>query len=455
MGVAGRNAVFVIAVSILATMAVLCGFFLLQAHFIIGDFRPVYLIMPSVVGLLMGTLIGLVLVYRAHLKARAQAFRALLDSAPVFTFFRSAEGAVIYASPAAQAMTGFPPDAYIEDPDLFESRIHPEDRMLWHHYMRRYKDAAAQRKDPIDIRFIRADGRVVWLSHSIEPARLEADGPEGVRAISIDVSARKELEHRFREEKRRAEAANAAKSAFLANMSHELRTPLNAIIGFSDVMEAEMFGPVTEPHYREYINHIGGSGRHLLGIINDILDLSRVEAGRAELDEKDLDLHALADDCLAFFAEQAHEKAIRIENHIPEHLPALRADERKVKQILLNLVSNAVKFVPPRGRIALEAAMEDGEGMKLFVSDTGPGIKADEIPRLMEPFTQAEGYMVRQNEGTGLGLPLAKAFAELHGGTLDLHSRVGEGTTATIYFPLERILAGPSGPSTPAPTAAQ
>jgi signal transduction histidine kinase len=237
-----------------------------------------------------------------------------------------------------------------------------------------------------------------------------------------------------------AEAANRVKSEFLANMSHELRTPLNAIIGFSEVMKGAMLGPLGNSQYRDYAEHIVSSGRHLLSIVNSILDLSKIEAGRQDLNEDAVDLAEMARICVNLVADRARVGEITIRCDDLSDLPDLRADALRVRQLLLNLLSNAVKFTPPKGEVRLSGRRLPTGGIALSVSDTGIGMDAAELKVALEPFRQIENSFIKKFEGAGLGLPLAKALVELHGGTLDLESRKGQGTTVTATFPPERVV---------------
>jgi PAS domain S-box-containing protein len=232
-----------------------------------------------------------------------------------------------------------------------------------------------------------------------------------------------------------AEHANHAKSAFLATMSHELRTPLNAVIGFSEVLESETFGPIGQPRYREYAADIHASGQLLLELINDILDLSKAEAGKLELQPEILRLDDVVEACLRLVKQRAYDGGLKVETEVPAELPRLNADKRKLKQILLNLLSNAVKFTPDGGAITVLGRRADDGGVEVVVADTGIGIAADDLAKAFETFGQVDSRLSRKYDGTGLGLPLVKALVELHGGTLDLESRLNIGTTATITLP--------------------
>jgi signal transduction histidine kinase len=229
------------------------------------------------------------------------------------------------------------------------------------------------------------------------------------------------------------EVANQHKSEFLANMSHELRTPLNAIIGFSEVLLERMFGEVNDKQ-AEYLQDILSSGRHLLSLINDILDLSKIEAGRMELELEAFDLSVALDNALTLVRERASRHGIRLAMSIDERLGAFVGDERKIKQVLLNLLSNAVKFTPEGGRVGVSAARSDGS-VEISVSDTGIGIAAEDHEAIFEEFRQVGHDYSRKREGTGLGLTLARRFVELHGGRIWVKSEVGKGSTFTFSLP--------------------
>ena len=236
-----------------------------------------------------------------------------------------------------------------------------------------------------------------------------------------------------------AALANRSKTEFLANMSHELRTPLNAIIGFSEMMRNELFGPLGGEKYRDYVNDIYGCGLHLLQIINDVLDMSKIEVGKLELREERVDLLAAVRTCVALVTQRAIIAGVTIITEIDEDLPPLLADEIRVKQILLNLLTNAVKFTPRYGGATVRASIGSEGGMLLVVEDTGIGMTEAEIVTALEPFRQVDSNLARKYEGTGLRLPLTKALAELHGGTLSITSSPGNGTCVTVAFGPERV----------------
>ncbi|HEX6441051.1 MAG TPA: ATP-binding protein [Stellaceae bacterium] len=247
--------------------------------------------------------------------------------------------------------------------------------------------------------------------------------------------------------KEKAEAASRVKSGFLATMSHELRTPLNAIIGFSDMMRHEVMGPLGNEQYRNYAADIHDSGTHLLEIINDFLDLSKAEVGKLELHEEVFDLQDTVRSVRQLTGESIRAAALFDSFELAADLPPLRADERKTKQVLLNLVTNAVKFTPAGGKVALQAHFDPMTGLAVTVNDTGIGIAPADIGRVLEPFEQVDSSLARQHQGTGLGLPLVKAIMELHGGSVELHSEVGVGTRVRVTFPPERAVRQPLAPS--------
>ena len=242
------------------------------------------------------------------------------------------------------------------------------------------------------------------------------------------------------EARRRAEEANLAKSRFLASMSHELRTPLNAILGFSEVMATEVLGPLNNAIYKEYTNDIHRSGQHLLNLINEILDLSRIEAGRYELAEESISLLEIAEDCIGMVQLRARAKDIDISNQFEEAMPAVWADEKSMRQVVLNLLSNAVKFTPKGGEIMVKVGWTAGGGQYLSIRDNGPGIPEDEIPVVLSAFGQGSIAIKSAEQGTGLGLPIVQAILAKHDGQFVLKSKLREGTEAIAILPAKRVL---------------
>jgi signal transduction histidine kinase len=283
-----------------------------------------------------------------------------------------------------------------------------------------------------------AKGREIYLNVSGKPI-YDADGRfRGYRGTAQDISKQVTAEVESLRLRLEAESANRAKTEFLANISHELRTPLNAILGFSEIMEGALLGPLSE-RYQGYAADIHKSGQYLHGLVTNILDLSRIEMNEVHLDEEEVELDELIDSCINMLRIRADEQAVRLEAVPATDLPPIRGDRLRLKQALINLVSNAVKFTPKYGRVSVLAAM-NGTGLALSVRDTGIGMRPEDIPRALEPFRQIEPQLNRRHDGVGLGLALTKALVERHGGWLELTSALGAGTTATIHLPAERLV---------------
>ncbi len=290
---------------------------------------------------------------------------------------------------------------------------------------------------------LRRDGNEFPAEASV--FQLATDDELAFALILRDVTDRKRQERDLRHAKETAELANRAKSDFLANMSHELRTPLNAIIGFSQIINSRLFGTDID-RYVNYAHDIHSSGRDLLKIINDILDLSKIEAGQMNMSDQAVDLDRVITGCIKVVAERAQRGRITIERNLPEHMPRLWADELRVKQMVNNLLTNGVKFTEPGGRVVISVRpsfMPNGvqDGVDIVVRDTGIGMDPSEIPIALSPFGQVDQGLARRHEGTGLGLPLVKRMIELHEGTLSLSSARGKGTTVTLHFPADRVVA--------------
>lgn len=235
-------------------------------------------------------------------------------------------------------------------------------------------------------------------------------------------------------------AANRAKSEFLANMSHELRTPLNAILGFSDSMLQAIFGPLDNARYEEYVRHIHESGRHLLDLINDLLDVSAIEAGRMGLVDEDVDMVAVADSCFRLIRERAAKGRIGLTRDVAADLPHLRGDGRRVKQVVLNLLTNAVKFTPEQGTVSLAMGLADNGDMVVTVQDSGIGMAPHDVEKALQPFSRSQAALDGHYEGTGLGLPLAAGLVEAHDGKVAIDSAVGKGTRVRVFFPADRVM---------------
>ncbi len=290
-----------------------------------------------------------------------------------------------------------------------------------------------------EIAGVRKDGSEFPAEASL--SKLDLGGEMLFTVLLRDITERKQVEAEILRGKEEAEVANRAKSEFLANMSHELRTPLNAIIGFAEIIMGEVLGPVGNEKYRDYAKDISDSGQHLLEIINDILDLSKIETGQVVLHEEEIDVPESVRACLKLIRERARSAGVDlVADFESETCPILFADRRMLKQILVNLLSNAVKFTPHGGRVTVSVDGDSAAGYILTIADTGIGIAPQDIPKALARFAQIDARLDRRFEGTGLGLPLSKAFVELHGGSLELESEVGVGTTVTIRFPARRVM---------------
>ncbi|WP_162906659.1 PAS-domain containing protein [Algihabitans albus] len=316
--------------------------------------------------------------------------------------------------------------------------IHPEDHPI---LKQRRQRLSAGELSIDELRLMNRDGSVRWFK---SVARPENDPETGqlarILGAAQDITERKRAELALRAAKESAEIANRTKSEFLANMSHELRTPLNAIIGFSEIMKNEVMGPLGGRRYRAYAEDIWDSGTHLLNIINDILDVSKAEAGMLDLVEEEVRLADVAEAAHRLVRQRAESSGVKIHIALPQPLPSIWADPRRMKQILLNLLSNAVKFTPWGKRVSLRAGVDDEGSLAIEVIDQGIGISEEDLERVLEPFTQADSSLSRRHEGTGLGLPLTRALIEMHGGRLQLTSVQGEGTVARVTLPANRLV---------------
>ncbi len=364
----------------------------------------------------------------------AEMYRFLADNATDLITRHGPDGRILFASPAALRLLGVEPPSLVGLAPL--ALVHPEDlkTMQTAFVEASYFGRAAT----AEVRLRRADGQHVWAEMRCRPAK-PADGKAAdIVAVTRDVSERKEQERAMIAARDLAEQGNRAKSRFLANMSHELRTPLNAIIGFSEVMSHEMFGPLGAPRYLEYVRLINESGSHLLELINGILDMSKIEAGKFELGEEIFDLEDVAQQAIRFVKIQSDRKGVAVKFHADSDARKIFADRRAIKQVLVNLLSNGVKFTPRGGTISVTAGRDAG-GIEITVADTGIGIAETDLKRLGQPFEQVDGPHVRVEEGTGLGLALVKALTGMHGGGVVIESALGEGTTVRVQLPYAAV----------------
>ena len=375
---------------------------------------------------------------RDELRASERRFRDFTDAASDFFWEMDENLRFSFFSNRFTAVTGVPQAALLGKTRQ-ETGIPNVDQDAWRAHL---ADLAAHRpfRNFIHPR-TKPDGTVVWVSINGKPVFDNDRRFLGYRGVSTDITKLKQTEEALRAAKEAAEAANHTKSSFLATMSHELRTPLNAIIGFSEIIKLKASKQDGASKFGEYATDIFDAGQHLLDLINDILDLSKIESGTDELEEQDLEIADIVGPVLTLVKERASRGNVALRTEVPDDLPALNADCRKLKQILANLLSNGIKFTPAGGSVTLRIWCRADSGYVFQIVDTGIGIALEDIPKALTPFEQIGGLLDRQHEGTGLGLPLAKSLVELHGGSLDLQSEVGVGTTVTVRLPAERIVS--------------
>jgi cell cycle sensor histidine kinase DivJ len=363
----------------------------------------------------------------------AAMYRFLADNAMDLITRHSSDGVIRFASPASQALLGRLPDEMLGHP--LQALVHPDDLNTVQAAV--MESSYFGRDGQAEVRMRHKDGHFVWVEMRCRPAPLSSLESGDIVAVTRDISERKVQERALVEARDAALDASRAKSRFLANMSHELRTPLNAIIGFSEVMTREMFGGIG-PRYQEYSRLIHESGSHLLELINGVLDMSKIEAGKFELHEELFDLEETAESAVRFLKIPAERSGVVLKLGVAPGARLMFADRRAIKQILVNLLSNGVKYTPPGGEVRVSAqAME--RGIVIRVHDTGTGIARSDLERLGQPFEQVESAVVRSKEGTGLGLALVKSLAAMHGGEAVLDSVLGEGTVVTVRLPFAAV----------------
>ena len=370
-----------------------------------------------------------------RLMAGDASYRAFFDHAVEGIFRTTPDGHYLDANPALAEIYGYPsPVALLNGLTDIASQLYVDPR-------RREEFKTLMQMNDVVTDFVseirRRDGETIWISENARAVRDWAGRLVCYEGTVENVTKKFEAERMMREGLREAEEASRAKSAFLAGMSHELKTPLNAIIGFSEIMKDEVFGPIGQQSYRGYAADIHVSGIKLLSIINDVLDVSRLEGGAITIDPRSCDPRDLAEQALEA-ARRATGDSRGVTIDMPDVLPAIRVDPVRMRQALANLLANALKFTPEAGAVLVRAQLEHGGGVSLAVADTGIGMAPEKIAAALQPFRQLDGTLARRFEGAGLGLSIAKALVELHGGTLTIDSAVGRGTTVTIALPPAR-----------------
>ena len=376
---------------------------------------------------------------QSAVRAGEDRYRLLAENATDMITRHDEKGRVLFASFAAQQLFGEPAQKIAGD-GLFE-RVHVADRPAYLTALSRSLASERVRSPSSSGSAARAEPSPRAMSGSrCAAGRLRAEDTAGDRpgivAVTRDISDRKAQEAEILRTRDEAESASRAKTQFLANMSHELRTPLNAVIGFSEILNRELFGAIGEARYRDYARLIHESGEHLLNVVNDILDMSKIEAGKFKIVKEPFDVAPLLKSCCDLMRHTAEQRSLSLIMDVAPGIPELPADKRACKQMLINLISNAIKFTDPGGWVRV-SARRVGETVEFSVADNGIGIAEADLPRLGNPFVQANNSYDRSYDGAGLGLSVVKGLARLHGGRLELKSSLGEGTSATIVLPLE------------------
>ncbi|MGE3622295.1 MAG: PAS domain-containing sensor histidine kinase [Bdellovibrionales bacterium] len=377
------------------------------------------------------------------LRESEQKYRAIFENVGTGIAQIAASGEWLNANRALAKMLEYdsPEDLLAAQPDLKGKLFaDPIQRHEW------FAKLLTGNGEKIEVQLKTRTGRAIWVASNGHAVRDNNQDVSYFECTMYDITERREVENALIHAKEQADFANRSKSEFLANMSHELRTPLNAIIGFSEIIREQMFGPVGQPQYVEYARDIYDSGELLLSLINDILDMSKIEAGKRALLESVIDIERVVQSVVRLVASRAKMGKLRLTVTVPKDLPNLRGEEKALKQVLTNLLTNAIKFTPEGGAVSLEARMDEEGRMCIAIKDSGIGIAPEDMPVALAPFGQIESALSRKTQGTGLGLPLTKALVELHGGTLDLQSKIGAGTSVTVVLPAERVVR-PDGKS--------
>jgi PAS domain S-box-containing protein len=370
------------------------------------------------------------------LQASEEKFRTLADWTYDWEYWIDPDGSVVYMTPSVERITGFPSDRFYEDKTFLKQLVCEEDRSAWEQHVE-IEQHGRETVAEVEFRLRKKDGQERWIQHTCQPVFSGGGQFLGRRISNRDITERKQAEIALVSATAQAQAANHAKSAFLASMSHEIRTPINAILTLSESLEEGVYGSLQEVQ-TDVLKLIAGSGHHLLDLINDILDLSKIEAGKIELDFVPVSLTEVCRDSVQMVEQQAIQKQIRIAFSDGEDLPAVTADGRRLQQILVNLLGNAVKFTPEGGQVGLQVSVNrQANEVQFTVWDTGIGIAEQDLSKLFQPFSQVDNSFSRQYGGTGLGLMLARRLVELHGGSVGVESEPGKGSRFFFSIPLE------------------
>ena len=387
-------------------------------------------------GAVAGSMVRIQSAARREIEASRERYRLIAENANDLVTRHDGTGRLEFASLASAAILGVPADRLVADG--FESVLGPDDRA-------RYLESIARclaSGQPVaeEYRLTRRSStgaeETIWAEMRCQPVGPGTNGAASVVAVTRDITRAKAEAAELARTRDEADRANRAKTAFLATMSHELRTPLSAIIGFSELLHRELLIKAREPRHADYCRTIHQSGEHLLSIVKDLLDVSKIESGKMSVVAEPFELADIARAAVETLRPQALAKEITLVSKLDSDLPELMADRRATRQVLLNLVANAVKFTPPRGRVTLEAKRV-GNMVEIAVVDTGIGIPAEHIERLGRPFYQVETSYARQNEGAGLGLSIVRGIVELHGGELRIESEPGKGSRIAVTFPID------------------
>jgi len=373
---------------------------------------------------------------RAALAAAETRHRELFETVPVGLYRVEPDAGLTDVNPAFRLMFGIADTEDIAAASVQALFFPPGfDRAAWMASLRSGTVVNRQRE------VWHSSGEVFWIEESV---RAVADARGTVVAydgVCLDVTARREADLLLRAAKDEAEMAARTKTAFLSMMSHELRTPLNAVIGFAEMLQMQMLGPLGSPRYSEYVRDIHGSATHLLSLVNDLLDVTSIESGRRELHEELVSVARVVDDVLKIIQASATREQLTITTRLPPDLPDIRADPLALRQVLLNLLSNAVKFTRPAGRIDVTADVDRDGRLTIGVRDTGAGMPPQDIPKILSGVSRTANPYVRSRQGAGLGLPITKSLVELHGGRISIDSQPGTGTNVQVVLPADRVMS--------------